>query len=146
MKKTRIGIFALTVLLVLVIVGGCAWGKKTAVLHIDDDYKFKLVTSADIEECFSVSRVEPAGTSINSLREYNVYAMLSSTWGDMPWFYYHVISQEEYDKYSSDEPPGKPKIVLTLDSGELLVMWDPQDGPIDQPEKCGLGLITAEKI
>ena len=147
MKKTKWVVFALVVLIVLVVTGAYfRIGGGTAILYTDDDYKFNLVTSVECAEYFSVKGDQPSETMKNVLEVYSVYAQLSVSWSDTPWFYFHVLSQEAYDNLPSDEPPGKPEILLTLESGELLVRWNPQDRPEDKPEECEFNKVTAEKI
>lgn len=137
---------ALVVLLVLVVAAGCSLGKKTAVLYTDEDYKFNLIVSKECEKYFSVKLGELSETTIDALKVYDVYAPLSTEWNDSLWFFYNILTQEAYDKFPSGEPPGKPEIILTLESGNLLVRWNPQDRPGDQPAECEFNTITAEKI
>ncbi|OGJ42859.1 hypothetical protein A3I58_01805 [Candidatus Peregrinibacteria bacterium RIFCSPLOWO2_02_FULL_39_10] len=139
--------FALVVLLVLVAAGAYFFPLKgTVILYTDSDYKFNLITSAECAEYFSVKGDQPSEMMKNVSEVYSVYAPLSVSWSDTPWFYYHVLTQEAYDILPLDEPPGKPEIILTLDSGDLLVRWSPQDRPGDQPLECEFDKVVAEKI
>lgn len=136
----------LVFLIVLVVAAGCKLGKKTAVLYTDEDYKFKFTASEECEKYFSIKADESlAIVKAPPLNRYILSAPLSD-WGNDTWVYYEVLTQEDYDAFPVDEPPGKPEVMLTLDSGELLVRWNPQDRPNDQPMECEFDKIIAEKI
>lgn len=109
---------------------------NTVILYQDNDYHIKFTTTKDCKDFYSVKTV--TDKLKEAVRNYGVFVPGSKSWSkDFPWYYYSLYTQKTYDQFSPEELPGKPKIELRLDSGELLTSWSPQDGPTDVPN-CGV--------
>ena len=108
------------------------------ILFQDDTYRFRVVGTA--ESCADYYDVRIMESTKNSIKSYGVFAPGSKTWGtDFPALgEYAIYTQAAYDKLPVNELQSKPRIILRLDNGDVLVWWHPQDSPSDMPKDCEL--------
>ena len=102
----------------------------------DDTYRFRITGTA--RSCADYYDVKGVESKVDAIKSYGLFVVGSkSGWpSDSPSQTYNILSRETYDKFSPDELPGQPRILLQLAYGELLTAWDPQDSPPDMPQDC----------
>ncbi len=107
-------------------------------LYKDDTYRVKFTTSNACKDYYLVKseEIDKANNS-GETKNYAVYVPGSKSWGENYWRVYSIFTQESYDKLKADELPGKPSVLLNLDSETLLTTWGMQDMPNDV---CGLAI------
>ena len=123
--------------------------KEAAAPAKDSSDTLEFIIADSCRDYLSVTEVKPDGNS-KALKDYSVYVSGSKQWSaDQAWFGYSVFSPKEYNKM--DPNPADPTIVarptkiLALRSGLLVTRSNPQDGPGDLPEGCGLNSITVKE-
>ncbi len=109
----------------------------TPVLFQDDAYHFRIIgTSKSCEDYYDI-KVETTDVPAGALKAYSVFAPGSKSWPQgFSTGTYVVYTQEAYNKLPSDSLPGKPRIIFSLENGDVIVRWDPQDSPSDMPQGC----------
>lgn len=106
-----------------------AESNQSPVLYEDKEAGILFTTT---KECETSLSVKPAAKGGQEVKHYDVYATGSKTWPkNTPWYSYSVFTAKTYNAIIPDELPGRPDIVLKLNSGDLLTKWSHNDGPTD---------------
>ena len=103
------------------------------ILYQDDAYRIRFTTENACKDLYSIKTISPKIN--NALKDYGVFLPRSKdNWPpDELWYDYALYTQAAYEQINPNEPPGKPGLILRLNSGELLTRYGAQDGPTDAP-------------
>lgn len=110
---------------------------SVASVYQDSQYGFELTTTARCTGDLLVQKEEKISTA-GAIAAYGLYVKNSVQWKkNVVWQSYEVMPKAVFDAIDPRELPGRPRVIVVLENGNVLTSYGPQDGPSDMGT-CGI--------